>query len=76
MSVENKKEKPKYNMWHCIRFQFSRAFRYRAEVLVLLLLQIIFNVSSGVFGFYMSPMILAQLEARSPVNELLLTVAF
>ena len=76
MSTENKKEKPKYGMWRCVGFQFSRALRYRAEVPFLLLLQIIFNVSSGVFGFYMSPMILARLEAGSPVNELLLTAAF
>lgn len=76
MYEENKKEKPKYGMWRCVAFQFSRAFRYRAEVPFLLLLQIIFNISSGVFGFYMSPMILARLEAGSPVNELLLTAAF
>lgn len=74
--MENKKEKPKYGMWRCVGFQFSRAFRYRAEVPVFLLLQILFNISSAVFGFYMSPMILARLEARSPVNELLLTAAF
>ncbi len=76
MSTENKKEKPKYGMWRCVGFMFSRARRYRAEVPFLLLLQILFNVSSAVFGFYMSPMILARLEARSPVNELLLTAAF
>ncbi|MDE5747992.1 MAG: hypothetical protein K2I21_10495, partial [Acetatifactor sp.] len=76
MSTENKKEKPKYGMWRCVGFQFSRAFRYRAEVPFILLLQIIFNISSAVFGFYMSPMILARLEARSPVGELLLTAAF
>lgn len=76
MSTENKKEKPKYGMWRCVGFQFSRAFRYRIEVPFILLLQIIFNISSAVFGFYMSPMILAKLEAGSPVNELLLTAAF
>lgn len=76
MSTKNKREKPKYGMWRCVGFQFSRAFRYRAEVPFILLLQILFNISSGVFGFYMSPMILAKLEARSPVNELLLTAAF
>lgn len=76
MSKENKEEKPKYGMWRCVAFMFSRAFRYRPEVPFILLLQIIFNISSGVFGFYMSPMILAQLEARSPVGELLLTAAF
>ncbi|MCM1570095.1 MAG: ABC transporter ATP-binding protein/permease [Roseburia sp.] len=76
MSTENKKEKPKYGMWRCIGFMFSRARRYRPEVPVLLLLQIIFNISSGVFGFYLSPKILACLEAGSPVGELLLTVAF
>ena len=76
MSTERKKEKPKYGMWRCVGFQFSRAFRYRAEIPFILLLQIIFNISSGVFGFYMSPMILARIEARSPVNELLLTAAF
>ena len=76
MSTENKKEKPKYGMWRCVGFQFSRAFRYRAEVPFILLLQILFNISSAVFGFYMSPMILARLEAGSPVGELLLTAAF
>lgn len=76
MSMENEKEKPKYGMWRCVGFQFSRAFRYRPEVPFILLLQIIFNISSAVFGFYLSPMILARLEARSPVNELLLTAAF
>lgn len=76
MSTENEKEKPKYGMWRCVGFQFSRAFRYRPEVPFILLLQIIFNISSAVFGFYLSPMILARLEARSPVNELLLTAAF
>lgn len=74
--MENKKEKPKYGMWRCVGFQFSRAFRYRAEVPFILLLQIIFNISSAVFGFYMSPMILARLEAGSSLNELLLTAAF
>lgn len=76
MSTESEKEKPKYGMWRCVGFQFSRAFRYRPEVPFILLLQIIFNISSAVFGFYLSPMILARLEARSPVNELLLTAAF
>ena len=76
MSTENKKEKPKYGMWRCVGFQFSRAFRYRAEIPFILLLQIIFNISSGIFGFYMSPMILARIEAKSSVNELLLTAAF
>ncbi|MDE7282514.1 MAG: ABC transporter ATP-binding protein/permease [Lachnospiraceae bacterium] len=81
MSTETKKEKPqkekpKYGMWRCVGFMFSRALRYRAEIPFLLLMQVIFNISSAVFGFYMSPMILARLEARSPVNELLLTAAF
>ncbi|MCM1188217.1 MAG: ABC transporter ATP-binding protein/permease [bacterium] len=76
MSTEKKKEKPKYGMGRCIRFMFSRAFQYRPEVPGLLFLQILFNVSSGVFGFYLSPKILAELEARSPAGELLLTAAF
>ncbi|MCM1560877.1 MAG: ABC transporter ATP-binding protein/permease [Butyrivibrio sp.] len=76
MSTEKKKEKPKYGMGRCIRFMFSRAFRYRPEVPGLLFLQILFNISGGVFGFYLSPKILAELEARSPAGELLLTAAF
>lgn len=76
MLKENKKEKPKYSMWRCVGFQFSRAFQYRAEIPFLLLLQIIFNIASAVFGFYMFPMILARLEVRSPLNELLLAAAF
>lgn len=65
MSTENKKEKPQYGMWRCTAFMFSRVFRYRPEVPFFLLLQIIFHISGGVFGFYMSPMILAKLEAGS-----------
>ena len=76
MSAEKKKEKPKYGMWRCVGFMFSRAFRYRPEVPGLLFLQIVFNISGGVFGFYMSPKILAELEAGSPVSRLLLTAAF
>lgn len=76
MATKNEKEKPMYGMWRCVGFQFSRAFRYRAEVPFLLLLQIVFHISSAVFGFYMSPMILARLEAGSPAAQLLLTAAF
>lgn len=71
-----KNEKPKYGTWRCVGFMFGRAFRYRREVPLLLLLQIVFNISSAVFGFYLSPMILARLEAKSPLSELLLTAAF
>lgn len=71
----SKKEKPKYGMGRCVGFMFSRAFRYRPEVPVLLFFQIVFNIASGIFGFYLSPMILARLEAKSPANELLMTAA-
>lgn len=76
MSKENKKEKPRYGMWRCTGFMFSRARRYRPEVPFLLALQIVAHISSGVFGFYMSPKILARLEAGSSIGELLLTAAF
>ncbi len=70
------KEKPQYGMARCVGFMFSRAMRYQKEVPILLFFQIAFNISSGIFGFYLSPMILARLEARSPLNELLLTAGF
>lgn len=73
---KSQEDKPKYGMWRCVGFMFSRAFRYRLEVPVLLLFQIVFNISSAVFGFYLSPMILSRIEAGSPMNELLLTAAF
>ncbi len=74
--MKNKKEKPQYGMTKCLRYFFSRAKKYRPETLVFLFFQILFNVSSAVFGFYMSPMILSCLENHSTAQELLLTAAF
>ena len=73
---EKEREKPKYGIIKCLGYIFSTAFKYRREVPVLLVFQILFNVSSAIFGFYMSPMILSKLEAHSTVGELLLTAAF
>ena len=73
---EKEREKPKYGILKCLGYIFSTAFKYRREVPVLLVFQILFNVSSAIFGFYMSPMILSKLEAHSTVGELLLTAAF
>jgi len=73
---EKEREKPKYGIIKCLGYIFSTAFKYRREVPVLLVFQILFNVSNAIFGFYMSPMILSKLEAHSTVGELLLTAAF
>ena len=69
-------DKPQYGMLKCLGYFFSRAAKYRPETIVLLFFQILFNVSSAVFGFYMSPMILSKLENRSTAQELILTAAF
>lgn len=78
MSKKDKKkdEKPQYGMLKCLGWFFSQAKKYRPETIVLLFFQIIFNISSAVFGFYMSPMILSKLESHSTAQELLLTAAF
>lgn len=77
-TAKKKKErvKPKYGILKCLGYIFSTAFKYRREVPVLLVFQILFNVSSAIFGFYMSPMILSKLEAHSTAGELLITAAF
>ena len=69
-------DKPQYGMLKCLGYFFSRAAKYRPETIVLLFFQILFNVSSAVFGFYMSPMILSKLENHSTAQELILTAAF
>lgn len=74
--MKKRAEKPQYNMAKCLCYFLGRAKKYRPETLVLLFLQILFNVSSAVFGFYMSPMILSCLENHSTARELLLTAAF
>ncbi len=71
-----KKEKPQYGTAACLRYFFGKAREYCPETLALLFFQIVFNVSSAVFGFYMSPMILSRLENHSSARELLLTAAF
>ncbi len=77
MSKEKKeREKPQYGMLKCLRYFFSRAAKYRPETIVLLFFQILLNVSSAIFGFYMSPMILSRLENHSPAQELILTALF
>ena len=77
MSKEKeKREKPQYGMLKCLGYFFSRARKYRPETIVLLFFQILFNISSAVFGFYMSPMILSRLENHSTAKELILTAAF
>lgn len=77
MSKEKeKKEKPQYGMGKCLRYFIGRALKYRPETLILLFFQILFNISSAVFGFYMSPMILSRLENHSTAQELILTAAF
>ncbi len=74
--MKKEKEKPQYNMAECLRYFFGRARKYRPETLVLLFFQVLFNISSAVFGFYMSPMILSRLENHSSAQELILTAAF
>lgn len=77
MSKEKKKkDKPQYGMGKCLRYFIGRAIKYRPETLVFLFFQILFNVSSAVFGFYMSPMILSKLENHSTAQEFILTAAF
>ena len=77
MSKEKEnREKPQYGMLKCLGYFFSRALKYRPETVILLFFQILFNVSSAVFGFYMSPMILSRLENHSTAQELILTAAF
>ena len=71
---DKKKEKPQYGMAKCLRFFFGRALKYRPETLLLLFFQILFNSTSAVFGFYVSPMILSCLERRSSFGELILTM--
>ncbi len=69
-------EKPQYGVFRCLGFFFGRALKYTPETVALLFFQILFNVSSAVFGFYMSPMILSRLENHSTAGELILTALF
>lgn len=70
-----KKEKPKYNMWQTSWFMIKLAWNAKEKkVLVLCLLAIILAVASNLVQLYISPTILAAVESKASVSELLLTI--
>ena len=69
------KEKPKYNMWQNSWFMIKLAWNAKEKkVLVLCLLTVILAVASNLVNLYISPTILAAVESKASVSELLLTI--
>lgn len=75
MTAEKVKTKPKYNMWQNTAFMIKTAWKAKEKkVLVLCVLTAIFGVIDGVINLYVTPVILAKIENRVPITELILTI--
>ena len=75
MSKTAEKQKPKYNMWQNSAYMIALAWReHEKKVLVLALLSALFSVAGNLVGLYISPSVLAAVERRAPVQELIITI--
>ena len=75
--TKEKPPRPKYNMWQNSAFMVKLAWKEKEKkVLVLCFLTAILAVASNLVNLYITPSILATVENRVPLTELLLTIAF
>jgi len=73
--TEEKKPKPKYNMWQNSAFMIALAWREKEKkVLVLSLLIALISVANNLVGLFVSPSILSAVERRVPLSELLFLI--
>lgn len=74
---EEKIPKPKYNMWQNTGYMISLAWKEKEKkVIVLCLLSAAFAVLNNLVNLYIAPAVLAAVERKAPVSELLFTTAF
>ena len=74
-SKKKEKRKPKYNMWQNTAFMIALAFREKEKkVLVTGVFAAVFSVALSLIGIYVTPTILAAVENKAPVSELIFTI--
>lgn len=71
---ENKKEKPTYNVLQCLRFAFSRVWKYSKIYYLIVFMSLIFSLLYQLAQFYFSPALLGVLEANGGLGKYLLTL--
>lgn len=71
---ENKKEKPTYNILQCLRFAFSRVWRYSKAYCLITFIMLILSLLLMLANFYFSPALLGVLEANGGLVKFLLTL--
>lgn len=73
--MEERKQKPKYNMWQNSAYMISIAWRQKEKkVLLLSLLQAIFVVANNLVNLYISPSVLAAVERKAALSELIIII--
>ena len=69
--MEEKKQKPKYNMWQSAAFMIRLAIREREKkVPVLCVLTALLAVASNLTGLYIAPVIVGSVEVHEPLDRL------
>ncbi len=67
-------EKPKYSIWQNVCFMVQTAWKTRRRVLVMCVVIAAVQVGLNLAQLYVTPEILAKLEAGASIRELLLTI--
>lgn len=71
---ENKKEKPTYNVFQCLRFAFSRVWKYTRVYYLIVFSSLIFALLRQLSRFYFSPALLGVLEENGGLGRFMLTL--
>ncbi len=69
------KEKPKYSIWQNVKFMVSFAWKNKEKkvIFIVILLSVLF-VSTSLVNLYVTPTILAAVENKVSLTELLITI--
>lgn len=75
MKDQKEKKKPKYNMWQNSAYMISLAWREKEKKVIFLVLLLVFcTVCDNLISIYFTPTVLAAVENRVPVTNLILTI--
>lgn len=68
------KEKPKYNIWQCVRFMLRAAWDNVRSVLWFCVVFAVLSVGINLAQLLIAPMVLQKVETLAPMGELLATI--
>lgn len=75
MKDQKEKQKPKYNMWQNSAYMISLAWREKEKKVIFLVLLLVFcTVCDNLISIYFTPTVLAAVEKRVPIYNLILTI--